>query len=295
MLLLLLFVGMESSSRRREELAAVLERLELIGEGRSAKVYKAKRKDTGEIVAVKVVPLVLESGADHILDQLETLHGSEHEGIVDFKGAFYSDGNLSIVMEFMDLLSLKDILLTKKVLPEPAIACISNKVLSALDFLHRSRHLIHRDVKPSNILVSSSGEVKLSDFGVCGKLKDSLSKARTFLGTTAYMSPERITGHPYTYVSDIWSLGLVLLECACGRFPYENANESVFKLMDEVVRSASPIEKIDTSGFSELFVLFLKECLDKSQDSRANAEELMDHPFLEEARETPCDLASLLS
>ena len=111
---------------------------------------------------------------------------------------------------------------------EPHISCIARQLLEGLHYLHHTRRLIHRDIKPSNILLNSRGEIKLADFGVSGELlegvgvqpgQDAQSKI-SFVGTVTYMSPERIQGAAHSFDSDLWSLGLTLIECAVGYFPY---------------------------------------------------------------------------
>ena len=83
---------------------------------------------------------------------------------------------------------------------------------------------MHRDLKPSNILVNSQGRVKLCDFGVSVQLINSI--ARTYIGTSAYMAPERLLGEDYRLRADVWSLGVLLFELVCGRFPYKSAQDT---------------------------------------------------------------------
>lgn len=91
------------------------------------------------------------------------------------------------------------------------------QVLRGLSYLREKHKIIHRDVKPSNILVNSQGEIKICDFGVSGQLIDSM--ANTFVGTRSYMSPERLQGSQYSVASDLWSLGLSLVEISLGMYP----------------------------------------------------------------------------
>jgi serine/threonine protein kinase len=90
-----------------------------------------------------------------------------------------------------------------------------------LEYLHKQLHIIHRDIKPQNILINSKGQAKITDFGVSGEIAHTQAMAKTFVGTAKYMSPDRIAGNVHSAKSDIWSLGLVVLECALGKHPYE--------------------------------------------------------------------------
>jgi len=98
------------------------------------------------------------------------------------------------------------------------VCLVAHSVLEGLTYLYDVHRIIHRDIKPSNILLNSEGEIKLCDFGVSGELINSIAK--TFVGTSIYMSPERIQGAEYSVKSDIWSLGITLIELATGQFPF---------------------------------------------------------------------------
>lgn len=82
--------------------------------------------------------------------------------------------------------------------------------------------VIHRDIKPSNLLINSEGEIKIADFGVSGKIENTTDFRDTWVGTAIYMSPERFSGEKYNFDTDIWSLGLTIVECALGRYPYSD-------------------------------------------------------------------------
>ncbi len=117
--------------------------------------------------------------------------------------------------------------------------------------------MIHRDIKPSNLLVNSEGQVKIADFGVSGKLIHTNDQKTSWVGTIAYMSPERFKGEQYTSDTDIWSLGLTILECALGRFPYppeENTSMGFLELMDYI--NMKPVPKLP-ENFSEKIVDFV--------------------------------------
>jgi mitogen-activated protein kinase kinase 1 len=111
-------------------------------------------------------------------------------------------------------------LLQIRVVPEPYLAELTRQMLLGLSFLHDTARICHRDVKPSNLLLSSRGQLKISDFGTSSQLSNSMSRCLSWVGTVTYMSPERIRGDSYGFNTDVWSLGLLVLECAVGRYPY---------------------------------------------------------------------------
>ena len=127
---------------------------------------------------------------------------------------------MSIVLEYADGGSVADVTSRLGFIEENALREIARQTLLGLEYLHVTKKIVHRDVKPSNILVDTDGSAKISDFGVSGRLADSVAKCDSWVGTVTYMSPERISGEAYAFDSDVWSLGLALLECATGRFPY---------------------------------------------------------------------------
>lgn len=123
----------------------------------------------------------------HMITELKTLHQSNCPNIVSFFGAFFKEGALSLVLEYMNFGSLADIMKITPSIPEKYIAIITKQVLIGLQYLHQERRIIHRDIKPSNILLNFQGECKVADFGVSGQLEDSVAK-NSFVGTVTYMS-----------------------------------------------------------------------------------------------------------
>ena len=170
------------------------------------------------ILARKIIHLEVKQAVRmQIIRELQTLKACNAPNIVEYFGAFLSNGDINILMEYMDCGSLDLVLKKAGRIPEPIISKITFGVLTGLIYLREKHQIIHRDVKPSNILVNRRGEVKLCDFGVSGQLIDSM--ANSFVGTRSYMAPERLNGCRYSVSSDIWSLGLSLLELAIGRYP----------------------------------------------------------------------------
>ncbi|MCL7035249.1 hypothetical protein MKW94_002125, partial [Papaver nudicaule] len=212
--------------------------------------------------------------------------------------SFYENGVISIILEYMDGGSLSDFLKKVVAIPEPYLAAICKQVLKGLWYLHHDKHIIHRDMKPSNLLINHRGEVKITDFGVSVILATTSAERNTFVGTYNYMSPERITGEAYGYKSDIWSLGLVILECATGRFPYapsepEEGWDNCYELMEAIVDRELP--HAPPEKFSPEFCSFISACLQKDPKVRLAADELMEHPFIKKYEDKDVNLASYFS
>lgn len=184
---------------------------------------------TGMIMAMKEIRLELdEAKFAAIIMELDILHRCISPFIVDFYGAFFQEGAVYICMEFMDGGSIDK--LYGNGIPEGVLRKITMSTVMGLKTLKDDHNIIHRDVKPTNILVNRKGQVKICDFGVSGNLVASIAK--TNIGCQSYMAPERIAsggvaqaganpgGGTYSVQSDIWSLGLSIIECGMGQYPY---------------------------------------------------------------------------
>mmetsp|Transcript_29568 Transcript_29568/g.41589 ORF Transcript_29568/g.41589 Transcript_29568/m.41589 type:complete len:389 (+) Transcript_29568:680-1846(+) len=266
-----------------------------LGSGSSGFVKKAIHRPSGSVVAVKVIQLEVEENIrKQIILELKTLHKTQCNHVVTFFDAFYNEGCIYIVLEFMDAGSLATVLEKAKKIPEKILAKIAFQVLGGLNYLHKKLHLIHRDIKPSNLLINKSGEVKISDFGVSGQLAHTLSKRQSWVGTVRYMSPERISGMSYSYDSDIWSLGLTLVECALGAFPYPgnptNDNNNLqnnmsapvgfWELLEFIVKQPPPV--LDAKQFSPEMCDFIAKCLQKVPEERPTSTTLLNHPWIKQ-------------
>lgn len=179
---------------------------------------------------------------------------------------------------------------------------IAEAVLGGLTYLYRAHRIMHRDIKPSNVLVNSKGQIKLCDFGVSSELDNSV--ADTFVGTGTYMAPERIQGSPYTVKSDVWSVGLTLMELAIGKFPFHSGSseagsgdddepsgpQGILDLLQQIVGEPSPkLPKSD--AFPSILEDVIDKCLKKDPQERPTPAELFEHDaFLQAAKRTPVDL-----
>ncbi|KAK2989603.1 hypothetical protein RJ640_027377 [Escallonia rubra] len=275
-----------------------LETIKVIGKGSGGVVQLVRHKWVGTLFALKVIQMnIQEDIRKQIVQELKINQASQCSHVVICYHSFYHNGVISLVLEYMDRGSLTDVIRQVKTILEPYLAVVCKQVLMGLVYLHHERHVIHRDIKPSNLLVNHKGEVKITDFGVSAMLANSMGQRDTFVGTYNYMSPERISGSTYDSKSDIWSLGLVILECAIGRFPYIQSEEqqngpSFYELLDAIVRSPPPTAPSDQ--FSPEFCSFISACIQKDPRDRSSALDLLSHPFIEKFEDKDIDLGILV-
>ncbi|XP_028789274.1 mitogen-activated protein kinase kinase 3 [Neltuma alba] len=265
-----------------------------IGSGASSIVQRAIHIPTHRIIALKKINIFEKEKRQQLLTEIRTLCEAPcYQGLVEFHGAFYTpdSGQISIALEYMDGGSLADILAVHGKIPESILSAMFQKLLHGLSYLHGVRHLVHRDIKPANLLVNLKGEPKITDFGISAGLENSVAMCATFVGTVTYMSPERIRNDSYSFPADIWSLGLALLECGTGEFPY-TANEGPVNLMLQILEDPSPSPS--NHKFSPEFNSFVGACLQKDPDARPTADELLRHPFITKYENANVDLAGFV-
>nr|ANT73681.1 mitogen-activated protein kinase kinase 1 [Gossypium hirsutum] len=261
-----------------------IDAIKVIGKGNGGIVQLVQHKWTGQFFALKIIQMNIEESArKQIAKELKINQSSQCPYVVVCYQSFYKNGAISIILEYMDGGSLADFLRKVKSIPEPYLAAICKQVLKGLMYLHHEKHIIHRDLKPSNLLINHRGEVKITDFGVSAIMTSTSGQANTFVGTYNYMSPERIIGDNYGSKSDIWSLGLVLLECATGHFPYSPPDQAegwtnFYELMEQIVEQPPPFAPSDR--FSSEFCSFISACVKKDPNERKSAHELLGLPFL---------------
>eukprot|EP00037_Helgoeca_nana_P013490 m.124164 g.124164 ORF g.124164 m.124164 type:complete len:448 (-) comp22065_c0_seq1:1099-2442(-) len=251
----------------------------VLGSGSGGTVYSTLHKPSQMAMAVKVIPIDASAEMQrHILAELEILHRCDSPHIIRYFGSFFNENRIMLCTEFMDGPSLEQI----KCMPEAMIGRVIVAVLQGLVYLQEMK-IMHRDIKPSNILVNSEGAIKLCDFGVSTQLQQSMTA--TFVGTNAYMAPERVQGKPYTVRSEVWSLGVTLVELAIGRFPYPADSESgpramlPIELLQCIVHEPPP--RLSEDSYSPEFCDFTARCLNPVAEERPTPAEIMQHPLVE--------------
>ena len=219
-------------------------------------------KTPGVVMAMKELRLELdEAKFAAIIMELDILHRCLSPYIIDFYGAFFQEGAVYICIEFMDGGSIDKIY--GDGIPENVLRKITYATTQGLKTLKDDHNIIHRDVKPTNILVNTKGQVKICDFGVSGNLVASIAK--TNIGCQSYMAPERISGggvsqagaNPgggtYSVQSDIWSLGLTIIECALGRYPYPpETYNNIFSQLSVCLSFPSTFPSYQSNGSNQL-------------------------------------------
>ncbi|GAA5833727.1 hypothetical protein JCM9279_001608 [Rhodotorula babjevae] len=276
-----------------------------LGEGASGEVRKVLHKPSGLIMAKKTITTSPNPKLHkQHLRELLFMRDCTHPHIVQYYGAFLEANNsqIGICMEFCEAGSLER--LYKKVKErgyrtgEKVLGKIAESILEGLVYLHDQK-IIHRDIKPSNVLVTRDGLIKLCDFGVSGELVDSL--AGTFVGTTFYLSPERIRGGQYSINSDVWSMAVTVLEVALNRFPFPAPGEAPLngpiELLTYLLRMpAVELRDEPENGikYTNAFRNFIQVCLDKEPATRPGPQALLSHGWIRRSRERqpPADLAS---
>uniref|UniRef100_A0A8C2PX59 non-specific serine/threonine protein kinase n=1 Tax=Cyprinus carpio TaxID=7962 RepID=A0A8C2PX59_CYPCA len=266
----------DSLTKQPEEVFDVLEKL---GEGSYGSVFKAIHKESGQVVAIKQVPV--ESDLQEIIKEISIMQQCDSPYVVKYYGSYFKNTDLWIVMEYCGAGSVSDIIrLRNKTLTEDEIATVLKSTLKGLEYLHFMRK-IHRDIKAGNILLNTEGHAKLADFGVAGQLTDTMAKRNTVIGTPFWMAPEVIQEIGYKCVADIWSLGITSIEMAEGKPPYADIHQMRAIFM---IPTNPPPTFRKPELWSDEFTDFVKLCLVKNPEQRAAATQLLQHPFITNAK-----------
>ena len=240
-----------------------------VGQGGMGTVYLAKDSGLNRHVALKILRSDLgedPSFATKFLDEVEVTASLAHPNIIRVFTLGEQDGRLYLVMEHLDQPNLEDSMQARGKIPEKEVLEIGIGIASALQFAHEETGLIHRDIKPGNILFGRGNIPKLADFGLAAGARSALGQQDEIWGTPYYVSPERLLREPEDIRSDIYSLGATLYHALAGRPPFEA--ETAEEVARRHISDRPPPLRSFCTEAQEQTVLTLDKCLAKKTDTR---------------------------
>ncbi|XP_061169935.1 myosin-IIIb-like isoform X3 [Saccostrea echinata] len=263
----------------------------LIGEGTYGEIHQAIHKESGEVVAMKVLESIHEM-IEEIEEEYQVLRDlGNHPNIPRFYGIYLKpptngiDAEVWMAMELCGRGSVthlaRELIGQGRFMEEDLIAHILRETLQALHHLHKN-HVIHRDVKGHNILINDQGQIKLIDYGVSGHLPSTLARKNTSVGTPYWMAPEVIAcerqlEYNYDIRCDIWSLGITAIELADGEPPLSDLHP--MRALFKIPRNPQP-QLVNPDQWSDDFKDFIAQCLVKDFEARPFAQDLLQHPLI---------------
>ena len=258
------------------------DRLDMLGRGNGGTVYKVAHRRTSALYALKVLHRG-DPGAASEVDALRRADSSPHVVRCHSVLPAASPGDVALLLELVDGGSLDAVAARRGAFSEAALAEVAAQALAGLAHL-QARRVVHRDVKPANLLVSAAGEVKITDFGIAKVLSRAGDHCTAYEGTAAYMSPERFDterhGHADPCAADVWSLGVTVLELFMGRYPLLPAGQKPnwAALMCAICFGELP--SLPDGAASPELRAFVAACLQKDYTKRASVAQLLAHPFV---------------
>lgn len=241
----------------------------IIGEGGSGRVLRARHPLLGIPLALKMLSHALALSADDrraFIREASILVHLDHPGIVRVLDAFEEHGTFFIVMPWIDGATLREHVDRRSSLRPEQVLQLAEETLDALAVLHAAG-LVHRDVKPANLLIRPSGRVVLIDLGIA--CQRDVSASRRLVGSPAYCSPEQILGRPVDGRSDVYSLACTLYEVVFGRPPFERVD--VEAVLEAHLRSTPAFDLPPVVPMGEPFMRWLRRCMSRTRANRPDA------------------------
>ncbi len=249
-----------------------------IGEGATAITYRGWDDRLERVVAIKILRRDMardESYVRRFRQEARSAASVSHGNVVDVYDFGQEDGNLFIVMQFVDGEDLKHLIQREAPLPPARVRSIAGQVLDGLQAIHAAG-IVHRDIKPQNVLIGRDGIARLTDFGVAHVHEDTgLTTAGTTVGTAAYMAPEQAQGGRITQAADIYAVGVMLYEMLTGFLPF-NGPTAMATMLEHIQRDpVPPSQRLPGRGITSAMDSVVLQALAKQPERRFNTARAM--------------------
>ena len=256
--------------------------VKLLGEGSYGKAFLCTSKEDNSYCVIKQINMtnMNEKEKNETVNEAKILKKLDHPNIIKFKDVFQSKKpiSLNIVTEYADggdlSIKIKSHQKNKSYFPENEILDIFTQICSAIKHIHHKK-ILHRDLKSQNVFMTKSGLVKLGDFGIAKSLNNTWQKASTMVGTPYYLSPEIVSNKPYSFKSDIWSLGVLLYEMMALRMPFD-ANSLPMLSLKIMKGNYTP----PPNHYSNELKNLVKKLLNVKPDDRPTVDQILKEPII---------------
>ncbi len=258
-----------------------------LGTGGMANVYLAEDQELGRSVAIKMLDerhSQDEQFVERFRREAKNAAGLSHPNIVSIYDRGQAEGTYYIAMEYLEGRTLKELLVTRGPTPLTVAIDYTRQILAALGFAHK-HGIVHRDIKPHNVVVAPDGRLKVTDFGIARSGTSQMTETGSIIGTAQYLSPEQAKGAPVTPASDIYSVGIVLYEMLTGSVPFTGDTPLEIAMKHLSTTPLPPSEKRHDVPH-ELDSIVLRALAKDPADRYQSAEE-MDADLARAAREQP--------
>jgi len=252
--------------------------VDFLGAGGMGEVYRAEHAKLGRVAAVKVLTAAAAGAGgfvERFFNEARIQASLQHPNIATLYDFLEVGGQPCIIMEYVDGLTLSDRVKSYGALPLAETVFIFQAVVEAIGYIHR-HGIIHRDIKSNNIKISTTGQVKLLDFGIAkGQMSPGLTEVGSIIGTLFYLSPEQLKGGTADARGDIWALGVLLYEMVTGRMPFEAG--TLGELCEKIDRAVyTPPTQLDSSVPREAANIIAR-CLRKNPAERYQTADELSH------------------